>query len=237
MPPQLPPAVPLDLLVVAPHPDDAEIGTAGALLWARARGWKTGVIELTSGEPTPHGSLPLRAAETQAPTEVLGLNWRGNLDLPNRSLEHTLESRRALAGVFRQLRPRIILAPYWEDAHPDHVAASALVDAARFWAKLSRSDIPGEPFHPPRILNYFSIHLRIHPQPAFVLDISAHLDAKMRAIQCFESQFVTGRSAAFPTLLDDMRDRARYWGWCIGRAYGEPYASREPLGLPGLEFA
>ncbi len=234
MPALLPAPKPLDLLVVAPHPDDAEIGAGGALLAAKARGQSTGVIELTSGEPTPHGSLEIRARETVAATEVLKLDWRGNLDLPNRSLEHTLEARRMLAGVFRQLRPRLILAPYWEDAHPDHLAAISLVEAARFWSKLSRSDIPGEPYHPPRILHYFSIHLRIHPQPAFVLDISQHLPQKMAAIACYESQFITGRKQDPPTILDDIRDRARYWGWSIGRPYGEPYASREPIGLTEL---
>ncbi|MCY2963422.1 MAG: PIG-L family deacetylase [Planctomycetota bacterium] len=236
MPAHLPPPIPLDLLVVAPHPDDAEISAGGALWVSKARGGKVGVIELTNGEPTPHGSPEIRARETAAATQELRLDWRGNLDLPNRSLEHTLEARRLLAGVFRQLRPKLILAPYWEDAHPDHVAASALVDAARFWSKLSRSDIPGEPYHPPRILNYFSIHLRIHPQPAFVLDITDALPAKMRSIECYQSQFVTGRSPAFPTILDDIRDRARYWGWSIGRPYGEPFASREPIGLSGLDI-
>jgi len=234
MPALLPPPVPLDLLVVAPHPDDAEISAGGALLASRAKGRTTGVIELTNGEPTPHGSPEIRARETAAATEVLQLDWRGNLDLPNRSLEHTLAARRALAGVFRQLRPRLILAPYWEDAHPDHVAATSLVEAARFWAKLSRSDLPGEPYHPPRILYYFSIHLRIHPQPAFVLDISDHLPQKMASIACYESQFLTGRTPTPPTILDDIRDRARYWGWSIGRQYGEPYASREPIGLSDL---
>lgn len=91
--------------------------------------------------------------------------------------------------------------------------------------------MPGEPYLPPRILYYFSIHLRIHPQPAFVFDISDAIEPKMQAIRCFESQFVTGRSTEFPTALDDIRDRARYWGWSIGAKYGEPFASRENIRL------
>ncbi len=143
-------------------------------------------------------------------------------------------ARRELAGVFRRVRPRIILAPYWEDSHPDHVAASALCDGARFWSKLSRTDLPGEPFLPPRIYYYWSIHLRIHPKPAFVMDISPHIDGKLNAIRCFESQVTAGRSVTPPTLLDDIRDRARYWGWSIGTEYGEPLASREEVGLCDL---
>lgn len=225
---------PLDLLVVAPHPDDAEISVGGAILRCKALGMSVGVVELTNGEPTPHGSEQIRTAETDASTKVLELDWRHNLGLPNRSLENDLASRRALAGVFRVTRPGIILAPYWDDAHPDHVAASALCDGARFWSKLSRSDLAGDPFHPPRIYYFWSIHLRIHPAPAFVLDISPYIDRKMDAIRCFESQMVVGRSREHPTLLDDIKDRARYWGWTIGTAYAEPFASREEIGLSDL---
>ena len=224
-----PPTAPLDILVVSPHPDDAEIGVGGTLVCCQRQGLRIGVVDLTTGEPTPHGSLDIRARETAAATKALDLDWRVNLGLPNRSLEPTLEARRVLATVFRLTRPKLILAPYWEDSHPDHIAASSLVDAARFWSKLSRTDMPGEPYLPPRVLYFFSIHLRIHPQPAFVFDISDAIDSKMEAIRCYESQLVTGRSPEFPTALDDIRDRARYWGWSINAKYGEPFASRETL--------
>ncbi len=222
---------PLDVLVVAPHPDDAEISVGGTILRCKQQGLRVGVIELTNGEPTPNGTPAIRTKETQAATEVLGLDWRENLGLTNRSLEHNLESRCALASVFRLTRPTTILAPYWEDAHPDHVAASQLVDAARFWAKLSKTDMPGEPFWPPRLLYFWSIHLRIHPKPAFVFDISDVIEQKMQAVRSYESQMLTNRSQQFPTILDDIQDRARYWGWTIGKAYAEPFASREEIGL------
>lgn len=232
-PAQTPPAAPLDLLVVAAHPDDAEISVGGTILRCKALGLRVGVLDLTDGEPTPRGSQETRARETAAATAVLRLDWRHNLGLPNRKLEATLTARRKLAEVFRLTRPGILLAPYWEDAHPDHVAASTLCDAARFWAKLSRTDLRGDPFHPPRIYYYWSIHLRIHPQPAFVLDISEHLEGKLEAVRCYESQ-LTPPSGDAPTLLEDLRDRARYWGWSIGRRYGEPFASRETLGISDL---
>jgi bacillithiol biosynthesis deacetylase BshB1 len=225
---------PLDYLVIAPHPDDAEIGAGGAILALQAQGARVGVLDLTDGEPTPFGSPEVRRAETEAATAVLGLAWRGCLGLPNRRLQADLEARARLAGALRQLRPRVLFAPYWEDVHPDHVAASALCDAARFWAKLTKSDLPGEPHFPERLLYYFSVHLRIHPRPSFVLDVSAHLDAKMRAVACYRSQFIEGRPTTPPTFLDDLRDRARYWGWAIGTAYGEPFLSREEVGLRGL---
>jgi bacillithiol biosynthesis deacetylase BshB1 len=224
----------LDYLVIAPHPDDAELGAGGAVLLLKAQGSRVGVLDLTDGEPTPHGSVEIRRRETDAATALLGLDWRGNLGLTNRSLVNDLDARRRLAGALRQLRPRTLLAPYWEDAHPDHVAARALVDAARFWAKLTKTDLPGEPFYPQRILYYFSVHLRLHPKPSFVLDITPHFEAKMQAIACFHSQFVAGRPTTPPTILDDLRDRARYWGWAIGAGYGEPFVCREEIGLRSL---
>lgn len=226
-----PPDDPLDVLVVAPHPDDAEIGVGGTILQCRRSGRRVGIIDLTDGEPTPHGSREIRAKETQQANQLLEPAWRANLQLPNRRLRDDLDSRRALAAVFRLTRPQVILAPYWDDAHPDHVAASRLADDARFWAKLTRTDLPGDPFWPPRIYYYWSIHLRIHPRPAFVFDISETIEEKMRVVGCYRSQLVTGRPETFPTLLDDIRDRARYWGWTIGTAYAEPYASREEIGI------
>ena len=225
----------LDVLVIAPHPDDAELGAGGTILKLQQQGKRVGVLDLTSGEPTPRGSLEKRAAETAAATEALGLEWRENLGLPNRSLEPTLENRAKLAGVIRQTRPKWLFAPFWIDAHPDHTAATKLVEDARFWAKLTKTDLPGEPHHPERIYYYYCVHLKMAPQPAFVLDISDVWEQKLASIRAYESQFVTGRPTDPPTFLDRLRDEAAYWGKTIGAAYGEPIASREPLGMCDFE--
>lgn len=225
---------PLDVLVIAPHPDDAELGMGGAILKLKAEGKKVGILDLTSGEPTPFGSLEKRAAETAAATEILGVDWRDNLGLPNRSLEPTLAAREKLASAIRLLRPKWLFAPYWEDAHPDHLAATQLVDAARFWAKLSKTDMPGEPFHPQRIYNYYCVHLKMTPQPAFVLDISEYWEQKFESIRCYDSQFIEGRPQEYPTFLDKLHDEASYWGKTIGTRYGEPFTSREPIGLASM---
>ena len=224
----------LDVLVIAPHPDDAELGMGGAILKLKAAGQSVGILDLTDGEPTPHGSPELRARGSAAATEVLGLDWRENLGLPNRSLEATLDARRQLAEVIRRVRPRWLFAPYWIDAHPDHVAATQLVEAARFWSKLTKSDMAGEPHHPERIYNYHCVHLKLAPQPAFVLDISDEWERKFEAIRCYRSQFIEGRSSVSPTFLDQLRDEAAYWGKTIGVRYGEPFTCREPLGLSTL---
>lgn len=224
----------LDILAVSPHPDDAELGMSGAILRLKAEGLSVGVLDLTNGEPTPQGSPEIRVRETAAATQILGLDWRENLGLPNRSLEPTLEARAKLAGVFRQTRPRWIFAPYWVDAHPDHLAATQLTDAARFWAKLTKTNLPGEPHLPERIFYYYCLHLRQIPQPAFVLDISDYWEKKRAAVKCYRSQFVDNQPPDLPTPLDRLRQQAAAYGGSIGVRYGEPFASREPIGLSSL---
>ena len=149
----------LDALVIAPHPDDAELGMAGTIALMQSRGMSVGILDLTDGEPTPLGSVEIRRQETAAATAALGLGWRENLGLTNRRLRATLAARAALAGVIRRVRPRWLFAPYWVDAHPDHTAATRLVEAARFWAKLTKCDLPGDPWHPERIYYYWCVHL------------------------------------------------------------------------------
>jgi N-acetylglucosamine malate deacetylase 1 len=225
----------LDALVVAPHPDDAELGVGGTIIRLLQQGWKVGILDLTSGEPTPLGTPERRAEETSAANLALGSPWRQNLGLPNRSLEPTLAHRRTLAEAFRKVRPRLLFAPYWEDAHPDHTAASRLVDDARFWSKLSKTDFSGEPFHPARIFYYFSVHLRIVERPSFLVDISDQVDAKVAAMRCYGSQLVDNQPEGRPGVIDTVCDRTRFWGQTIGVRHAEPLASREPIGLSSLE--
>ena len=237
----------LDVLVVAPHPDDAELGMGGAILKMQADGLRVGVLDLTDGEPTPHGSIQLRAEEAAAATRILQLDWRENLGLPTRSLQHTLDARRKLAEVIRRERPQWLFAPYWVDAHPDHVVATDLIEAARFWGKLTKTDMAGIPHHVERVFYYYGVHLRLAATPAFVLDISDYWDRKLEAIRCYRSQFITGRpplvagrtvagkTGGPPPILDQLRDDAAHWGRLIGRAYGEPFASREPIGVSTLD--
>lgn len=224
----------LDMLVIAPHPDDAELGMGGCIAKMIKLGWKVGVLDLTNGEPTPHGSLELRRQETEAATQVLGIQHRANLGLRNRFLEATLENRAKLANFFRRVQPRWLFAPYWEDAHPDHLAATELVESARFWSKLTKSELLFEPYHPERVFYYYCVHLKHVAQPAFVLDISSEWGRKAESIACYESQFTTGREHLDPSFHERVKDEAAYWGKMIGAKYGEPFTSREPIALSDL---
>ncbi len=226
----------LDVLIIAAHPDDAEIGAGGLIAKLTERGLTVGVLDLTNGEPTPYGSAEQRARESAVAARLLGLSWRHCLGLPNRSLDPTLDAAKAVATLLRLLRPRALLAHYWQDLHPDHVAASQLADKARFWAKLSKTDLAGEPHWAGHMYYFFGAHWR-SPEPAtFAVDVSDTFERKLSAVACYESQFgpdkkVTGRAG---DVLDQLRARARYWGWLVGAEYAEPYAAREPIGLDSL---
>jgi len=219
----------LDALVIAPHPDDAELGMGGTIARMLDDGLAVGILDLTDGEPTPRGSVEIRARESAAASAALGLTWRQNLGLPNRRLRATLAARGRLAGAIRLARPRWLFAPHWVDAHPDHVAATRLVEAARFWAKLTKCDLPGEPWHPERIYHYGCVHLKAVRRPAFVVDISATWDRKCRSLDCYASQFPPRGDGL--GALDRVAAADAWWGSMIGTRHGEPFWSREPISL------
>lgn len=222
----------LDVLAIGAHPDDVEIGLGGTLARLVSQGYAVGILDLTNGEPTPFGSVPERKAESEAAAKVLQVAKRITLDLPNRELQDTIEARRKVAEVLRVERPHTLFVHYWDDAHPDHVAASRLCDAARFYAKLTKTKMAGEPWLPKRTYYYFSIHLRLHPDPAFIMDITDQIEQKIESVRCYYTQFVKGRGET--GFFDGLRDKARYWGELIGTRYGEPFAVREKIGLSGL---
>ena len=225
----------VEYLVIAPHPDDAELGMGGTMVKLLRAGRSVALVDLTDGEPTPFGTPAKRRREAAASARVLGLTLRLNLGLKNRELEATLANRRRLAEVYRTLRPRVIFIPYWHDAHPDHLAAGELATHARFHAKLTKTAMKGEPHYPPRVIYYYCTHLRRNADVAFVIDTSAEMDTKVAAVNCYRSQFYDGRGDRAGEVVQYVRDGNRYWGHMIGREFGEPFALLETLGLDSPE--
>ncbi len=201
----------------------------GTICLLLAQGHEVTMCDLTNGEPTPLGTPERRAQESAEAARILGIGDRITLDLPNRALEHTLEARRNVAEVIREVRPDVLFVPYWVDAHPDHVAAAAIAEAARFWAKLTKTDMRGEPHYPRRVYHFFSTHYNLHVAPSFIVDISQYFETKMAAIHAYASQFSDARGNAW--ILDEIRDFCRYFGRLISREYGEPFACREEIGV------
>jgi N-acetylglucosamine malate deacetylase 1 len=220
----------LSILVIGPHPDDQELGMGGTILRLVSQGHRVVLVDMTNGEPTPLGSPEIRARESAAAAKILGVS-RIQVGLPNREVVHNLESRHRVAAVIRQHRPEVIFLPFPIDAHPDHVAVTKIGEDARFDAKLTKSSIPGEPWHPKRIIYYFCTHLRMSFQPTFCIDISDQMEKKMLAMSAYESQFAWNKSP----VLDMVKTLNGYFGGRIGTAYAEPFFTHEVLGLGGLD--
>jgi N-acetylglucosamine malate deacetylase 1 len=221
-----------ELLVIGAHPDDVEIGMGGTIATSVHQGHRVTILDLTDGEPTPMGSPERRRAESEAAARALGVERRITLPLPNRYLVDTVENRVAVAEVIREVRPEILFLPYGVDAHPDHVAAERLGEAARFYAKLTKTEMRGDPHYPRRILHFFCTHYRLHVHPDCVLDISDQIERKLESVACYGSQFNEERGNT--GVLDAIRTVAAYWGTRIRRPYGEPFASKEAIGLADL---
>src|SRR5258708_6202704 len=150
----------VDVLAFGAHPDDVEIAMGGTLLSLKSQGANVVGCHLTDGEPPRFGNRKPRLKEAEKAARVLKLDNYLILPLKNRELQDPLPARRKVAEVIRRFRPAMIFAPYWVDAHPDHWAASELVQASRFWAKLVKTDMKGDPWYPPKLYHHLCSHLR-----------------------------------------------------------------------------
>ena len=190
------------------------------------------VVDLTNGEPTPKGTPERRAAESAAADAILGCR-RVNLGLTNRRVEHTIAARHALAAVLRAHRCEVMFVPHPEDTHPDHLAATRIAEDARFDAKLTKSEITGDPIHPRRLIYYFCSHVKSMPDPTFALDISAYRSRKRDSILAYRSQVVDHEPNRVLPEQMDLRDR--FVGNRIGVEAAEPFWCRELPGLRSLD--
>jgi bacillithiol biosynthesis deacetylase BshB1 len=225
----LPTPCPIDVLAIAAHRDDVEQTCGGTLLVQQSLGWKTGILDLTQGESGTRGSAAEREAEANAAAAILRVSHREALDLPDGSLQNTLEARLKIAAVLRRLRPRVVILPYWQGRHPDHYTASTLGYEACFAAGLSKLDIPGAPHRPYKIL-YASLYSDV--RPTCVVDISPHIETRLQSLLAYRSQYgsqPTGTGLFVPE--DDIRERtfatARHYGLLAGVRYAEPFVQKE----------
>ena len=219
------------ILVVGPHPDDQELGMGGTIAKLTSQGHDVLLLDMTNGEPTPHGSPEIRAKEANTAADVLGVK-RTTVDLPNRRVEHSIEARHAVASVIRTHQAEMIFAPYFEDAHPDHIATTRIVEDARFDAKLTKIDLAGDPIYPRWFFYYYCTHLRHVPNPSFLVDITEQAERKWDSILAYESQFVVPESNR--RILHWLQAAATHFGSRIRTEAAEPFFTREPLGLSDL---
>jgi N-acetylglucosamine malate deacetylase 1 len=222
----------LDILAFGAHPDDVELAVGGTLLLAQEAGQKTAIVHLTAGELGTRGTPAIRRREANAAAEMLGAATMEIAGLPDGHLEPDLQAKRVVVDAIRRHRPSLILAPYWEDLHPDHKVTGELVRQAAFLSGLVNWNPGLAPWRPNRVLYYMS-HTGFEPN--LIVDIGAVFETKKRAAQCYGSQFHNPDSQERETYIaraefwDWWEGRARHWGHLIGATHGEPLCSGGPI--------
>ena len=226
----------LDVLALAAHPDDIEQTCGGTLIRMAEMGYRAGALDLTAGDMGTRGTPEQRIAESEAAAKIMLLRWRGNLRFPDARLENNIAARMTLAQKIRELRPRVVILPYWQARHPDHYRAAELGYEACFLAGLKKLDEYSEPHRPFKIL-YAGLYADV--KPSFVVDISAQFDRRMEALLSYVSQYGTaGEGAALFPREAEIRDRlgaiARFYGNLIGVKYGEPFVVKEAMQIDDI---
>ncbi|MCK6474293.1 MAG: bacillithiol biosynthesis deacetylase BshB1 [Planctomycetes bacterium] len=242
-----------DIVCLAPHPDDAELCCGGLLLKARDAGLAVGIVDCTQGEMGTRGSVAQRRREAAAADRVLGTACRVNLGLPDGHLRDDDSLREPLVAALRAMRPRVVLAPHWEDQHPDHATLGRAAESVAFlcgapkYAPASAKGVASPdrlPYRPELVLYYNN---RYGIDPHVVVDVSDVFARKIKLVQCYATQFGPGpkkkgkgkgdpqtklSSAAF---LGFLRAMHGFYGFKIGAAYGEAYCVKGPLPVRGME--
>jgi N-acetylglucosamine malate deacetylase 1 len=224
--------MPTDLIVFGPHPDDIEIGLGGVVARHAAEGRSVGLCDLTRGELGSNGTPAIRAREAEAAARVLGAAWRENLEWPDGGISPAPSLLTGAINLIRRHRPRTIAVPYWQDRHPDHVAASEALTIAAFKSGLRKVEADGEPWRPEWVCYYFINDLA---PASFVVDVSAHYERKRAALACYESQFTTEARGSVatrltsPTFRQLVESRDAQFGAQAGVAFAEAVVVREPV--------
>ena len=227
----------IDILVFGPHPDDIEIGLGGTVACHTAAGHRIGLCDLTRGELSSNGTPEGRQAEAMEAARVLGVAWRENLGWPDGGIAPTPPMIRSAVEIIRRHRPRTLAIPYWDDRHPDHVAASHVLRTAAFTSALRRYVTDLDPWRPEWVCYYF---INDGAAASFVVDVSAHYQRKRDALDCYRSQFAAGEDGAVETRLTAVtfrpliESRDAQFGALAGVAFAEGIVVREPVSRPGL---
>lgn len=227
----------LDVLAFGAHPDDVELFCGGIVITLVDLGYRTGIVDLSRGELSSQGTVDERAREAEAAATVLGVALRENLGLPDGFIDQAPHSPHVpiVVDAIRRHRPELLLVPWVEERHPDHVAAAGLLTRAAFFAGLRKFQTGAEdaPFSPRQVLYY---EMRRRMTPSFIVDTSKAWERKARAIACHVSQLMRRDAQAAtlissPLALEAIEARDRYRGSQIGVHHGEALRSSQALGI------
>ncbi|AZR74782.1 bacillithiol biosynthesis deacetylase BshB1 [Anoxybacter fermentans] len=226
-----------DILAFGPHPDDVELNIGG-ILALHAQKKQVVVVDLTEGEMGSNGSVEIRRKESQKAAQILNLKVRENLYIPDGEINpHDLEQQKRVVAAIRRYQPDLVLLPYWEDRHPDHAAASRLIEIAIFKSGLKRYLLDEElpPYRPSRWYYYLQHQ---HENPNLVVDVSSVYARKMEAIRAYKSQFDPRMGFKTyinqPIFLQKIEARDQYFGAMVGVKYGEGLIFKPPLSIKDL---
>ena len=219
----------VDVLAIAAHRDDVEQTCGGTLLRMASRGLRTAILDLTQGETGTRGTSEDRAREAAEAARVLGVVWRQALDLPDGAIENSLENRMKIVPVLRQLRPRVVILPYWQARHPDHAVVAQLGYEACFLSGLAKIDTGSAPHRPFKIV-YASLYQDV--RPSFVVDITPFVEQRHAALMAYQSQYANQEAgSALFVAEEEIRERtfaeARHYGLLAGVRFGEPFVQKE----------
>jgi len=233
----------LDILVLAVHPDDAELGCSGTILKHIALGKKVGIVDLTRGELGTRGSAEIRDKEAAAAAEILGLAVRENLAIPDGFFENTKQYQLKVIEAIRKFQPEIIITNAYHDRHPDHGRACDLVSDAAFLSGLRKieTSLNGQAQAPWRANLLLHFIQDMYIQPDIVIDITEHWDKKLESIFAYQSQFHNPEweqepqtYISSPEFIAVVESRAREFGKAIQVKYAEGFTSRKILGVDSL---
>src|SRR5688500_16171102 len=224
---------PIHVLAIAAHRDDVELTCGGTLIKAAKQGHRTAILDLTQGETGTRGSARERAEEASRAAEIMGVEARGDLGLPDAGITNTPETRAPHVRAIRRFAPRVVIAPAQGGRHPDHRVTAELVRDACFLAGLAKLESGLAPHRPHKILHSMA-YREDHIKPTFVVDISDEFEQKLQAVACYASQFEGAIRAGEiqpngEPLLDIVRHQAAHYGSLIRTRYGEPVFTTETM--------
>jgi bacillithiol biosynthesis deacetylase BshB1 len=229
----------LDALVFAAHPDDAELGMGGTIAKFTKSNLKVGLVDFTLGEMSTRGNSDIRKQEADKAAKILKTSIRENLMIPDGDIQLTNEYVKKIVPLIRRHRPKVIFAPYFNDRHPDHISASNLIKKAFFVSGLkkyttSEQEKVQDAYRPEKLFYYMQTYSF---SPSFIIDISNSFEEKMSSVRAFATQFHDPESnepdtfISQPEFLEYVEARAKYYGFQIGKKYGEPFYCEEQIEL------
>ncbi len=234
----------LDILAIAAHPDDVELGCSGTLMVEKSRGKKVGIIDLTRGELGTRGTPEIREKESEEALKIMELDVRENLGLEDGFFQNSKADQLKVIRAIRKYRPEIILANAPQDRHPDHARGADLIRDSAWLSGLRKIETldsegnPQEPWRPSYVFHFIQDRFL---EPDFVVDISTVMNKKLDSIRAYSTQFDTSPDhepqtyISTPGFLQSIVDRSRLLGKYIGVEFAEGFISSKMLGVKNFD--